>query len=64
MYKKDGEAIPSMLTTDEAALFMRITREQIQRLCRSGAIKAVKPGRRYLIPRREIKKILSREAGQ
>jgi len=64
MAKKD-EAIPSiplMLTAEEAAEFLRISREQVRRLCRLGTIKAVKPGRQYLIARKEIRKLLLNDA--
>lgn len=47
-----------MLTRDEAAAALRVTPRTVSEWIKSGKLKAVKPGRRVLIPREEIDRLL------
>jgi len=48
-------------TLQEAAELLRMSEHSIYLWCRSGKLKAVKPGRKWLIPAEEIQRIMNGE---
>lgn len=46
-------------TLQETAEILRLTEHTIYLWCRSGKLKASKPGRKWLIPASEIQKIIN-----
>ena len=46
-------------TLQEAAELLRMSEHSIYLWCRSGKLKASKPGRKWLIPAEEIQRILN-----
>jgi excisionase family DNA binding protein len=50
--------LPAAATTAEVAMVLRTTPASVRRLVREGALRAVPIGRRLLIPRAEVLKLL------
>lgn len=53
-----------LLTTQEVADLLRISRSTIWRWCVSGKLEAVKVGRNWRIPREEIERMLGSHQNQ
>lgn len=53
---------PEVLTVDEAAQFLRISRQSAYQAVRAGEIPVVKIGRRLLVPRAALERMLAAEA--
>lgn len=47
---------PAMLTVEEAALFLRISRNLAYELVRQGALPHLRLGRRLLVPRQTLER--------
>ena len=50
-----------MLSTTEAAIQLKVTRQTIMNWIKSGYIKAAKVGRKYLIEQSEVERLLKNE---
>jgi excisionase family DNA binding protein len=48
-----------MLTMEEAAKMLRVTVRTLSTWIRSGRISVARPGRRVLVPRSEVERLLS-----
>lgn len=48
-----------LLTVPEAAKLLRVSEHTIYLWLRSGKLKSVRPGRKWLIPEEEIQKLLA-----
>lgn len=48
----------TLLTVPEASKLLRVSEHTIYLWLRSGKLKSVRPGRRWLIPEEEIQKLL------
>ena len=59
MVYRSMEEIPLTLTVDEAGQLLRIGRNNMYRLVNSGQIQSIKVGRKILIPRNALVRILS-----
>jgi excisionase family DNA binding protein len=46
--------IEQLLTTDEAAAFLRVSTGTVTRLIRSGRLKASKPGKQFLVRKADL----------
>lgn len=55
------ELEPLTLTVEETAKLLRLGRQLTYEKVRSGEIPSVKIGRRYLVPRQALLKMLARE---
>lgn len=51
----------NLLTVPEAAQMLRMSEHTIYLWLRSGKLKAVRPGKKWLIPEEEIRKLLTDE---
>jgi excisionase family DNA binding protein len=49
----------NLLTVPEAAQMLRMSEHSIYLWLRSGKLKSVRPGRKWLIPKEEIDRLLS-----
>jgi len=49
----------NLLTVPEAADLLRVSQHTIYLWLRSGKLKSVRPGRKWLIPKEEIDRLLS-----
>lgn len=56
--------LPDILTVDEAAAFLRLGRSSVYDAIRTGEIKAVRIGRRILIPRSALKPFVDAQIHQ
>ena len=56
-------AIEPMLTADEAAAVLRMTRRGLYKMIEEGRVHAVKPARRVLISESEIRRLLDQDQG-
>lgn len=50
--------LPLLLTVDEIAVILRISRGRAYEACRQGAIPSVRIGRRLLVPRARLAELL------
>jgi excisionase family DNA binding protein len=53
-----------LLSTNETAKLLRVSRQAIQKKIRNKQLKAVKVGRNYVIPRDEVLKMLGDVIGE
>jgi len=59
-----GSAAPKLiLTIDEAAGVLRISRQSAYEAARRGEIPTIRLGRRILVPRRALEKLIGAEIG-
>jgi excisionase family DNA binding protein len=59
-----GSAAPKLiLTIDEAAGVLRISRQSAYEAARRGEIPTIRLGRRILVPRRSLEKLIGAEIG-
>jgi excisionase family DNA binding protein len=55
------ESVPMVLTVDEAAAMLRISRQSAYQAVHAGEIPVVRVGRRMLVPRAALEKMLDLE---
>ena len=53
---------PRLLTTQEAAEFLRVSRATIRRWCKAGQLPAVRIGRQWRIDMDQLERVLAGEA--
>lgn len=66
MYRKhytEWGRVPLLLTTDQAAILLQSTPENLRKLCRTGKLPAIQVGVEWRISRDSIRDLLSHKAG-
>lgn len=58
----DGPALNPVLTVDEAAVYLRISRSLAFAALRDGTLPSLRIGRRILVPRRQLDALLDGDA--